>query len=247
MGATVSTVEAPRPLQVVVGLWGSMAAKVTFGSFTLDADRRLLFEGEREVHLTPKAFELLRLLVNERPRALSKTEIHESLWPGTFVSDGTLARVVADLRAAMGGTGHDEGPVRTIHGFGYAFDADARVEPTVDESGAGPQVSWTWFETHDGRRFPLHEDTNALGRSATAEVCLDDSTVSRHHACISVTATGATIEDLGSRNGTLVNGASVTSPTPLRDGDEVKAGSVALRFRTLLEPGSTTVPPKAPE
>jgi len=61
-------------------------------------------------------------------------------------------------------------------------------------------------------RYALHEGANQIGRNATAEVCLDDSTVSRHHARIVVTPAGVTLEDLGSRNGTFVNGAQATSP-----------------------------------
>lgn len=56
-----------------------------------------------------------------------------------------------------------------------------------------------------------------------------------------MTSAGVTLEDLGSRNGTFVNGVQVTSPAPLRDGDDVKIGSVRLRFRTLGEPGTTVV------
>ena len=61
---------------------------VRFGPFTLDSDRRQLTHSERgELHLTPKAFDLLALLVAEAPRVVRKGELHERLWPGTFVSD----------------------------------------------------------------------------------------------------------------------------------------------------------------
>lgn len=161
-----------------------MRSSTTFGPFTLDRDRRQLFEGERKVHLTPKVYELLTLLVTERPRALSKTEIHQRLWPDTFVGEATLARLVADLREALGTRGHEETYVRTVHGFGYAFVADASEAPPA---GPGPvsRLSLTWFDAADGdHRFALHEGANEIGRNATAEVCLDDSTVSRHHARI---------------------------------------------------------------
>jgi len=218
-----------------------MRSSTTFGPFTLDRDRRQLFEGKREVHLTPKVYELLTLLVTERPRALSKTEIHQHLWPDTFVGEATLARLVADLREALGTRGHEETYVRTVHGFGYAFVADASEAPAAGPAPVS-RLSWTWFDAADGdRRYALHEGANQIGRNATAEVCLDDSTVSRHHARIVVTPAGVTLEDLGSRNGTFVNGAQATSPVPLRDGDDVKIGSVRLRFRTLAEPGTTVV------
>jgi DNA-binding winged helix-turn-helix (wHTH) protein len=60
---------------------------VRFGAFTLDDARRALLRGDTAIHLTPKAFDLLALLASEAPRVVNKTELHERLWPGTFVSD----------------------------------------------------------------------------------------------------------------------------------------------------------------
>ena len=69
-----------------------------FGDCELDADTRQLFVRGVEVHLQPKAFQFLELLIHNRPRVVSKTEIHENLWPGTFVSDGTLTSLLAEVR-----------------------------------------------------------------------------------------------------------------------------------------------------
>jgi pSer/pThr/pTyr-binding forkhead associated (FHA) protein len=55
--------------------------------------------------------------------------------------------------------------------------------------------------------------------------------VSRRHASILVDARGATLEDLGSRNGTLLNGRPLTAPAPLADGDEIGLGAARLGFR----------------
>ena len=60
---------------------------VRFGDVRLDVDARRLFRGSREIHLSPKAFELLQLLVEIRPRALSKADILERVWAGVFVSE----------------------------------------------------------------------------------------------------------------------------------------------------------------
>ena len=64
---------------------------ITFGPFTLDERARQLCRGVEPIHLSPKAFELLALLVRRRPNAISKTEAHERLWRDTFVSDVNLA------------------------------------------------------------------------------------------------------------------------------------------------------------
>jgi DNA-binding winged helix-turn-helix (wHTH) protein len=61
---------------------------VRFGEFTLDTERRKLFQDDQALHLPPKAFELLRALLDSHPRAVSKTELLERVWPGTFVSEG---------------------------------------------------------------------------------------------------------------------------------------------------------------
>jgi DNA-binding winged helix-turn-helix (wHTH) protein len=92
-----------------------------FADFVLDGDRRLLLRGGEPVHLEPKAFELLTLLVSHSPKALSKSEIHEVMWPGTYVSESSLAGLIADLRTALGDDSSRPRFIRTVRGFGYAF------------------------------------------------------------------------------------------------------------------------------
>jgi pSer/pThr/pTyr-binding forkhead associated (FHA) protein len=72
-----------------------------------------------------------------------------------------------------------------------------------------------------------------IGRDHDCAVRIDSGTVSRHHARIVMTSGAATIEDLGSKNGTSVEGRKVTTPVPLEDGAEVRVGSVTMTFRTL--------------
>jgi DNA-binding winged helix-turn-helix (wHTH) protein len=73
-----------------------------FGSFVVDSDRRQLISHEGgEIHLTPKAFDLLVLLVLEAPRIVRKGELHDRLWPRTFVSDATLAGLVKEIRRGL--------------------------------------------------------------------------------------------------------------------------------------------------
>ena len=82
-----------------------MLRPVSFGPFTLDQERRQLLVGEdaQPVHLSPKAYGLLSVLADARPRAVAKSELHQQLWPSTFVSEATLASLVAELRVALGG------------------------------------------------------------------------------------------------------------------------------------------------
>lgn len=98
-------------------------AQLRFGDFMLDESRRQLFRGGEPLHISPKAFHLLTLLIHERPRALSKADLHDKLWPGMFVSDGSLTTVVGELRSALGDDRSSSRFIRTLHGFGYAFTA----------------------------------------------------------------------------------------------------------------------------
>ena len=102
--------------------------KICFADCILDIDARRLVRGGEEAHLPPKAFDLLKLLVENRPRVLSKTELIERVWPGVFVSDASLAKVVSKIRRAIG-QDDDARIVRTVHGCGYAFAAELDDQP----------------------------------------------------------------------------------------------------------------------
>jgi len=69
--------------------------RLRLGSLTLDTATRQLLRGTSEVHLSPKAFDLLTLLVETRPRAVAKAELQNELWPDVFVSETNLAGLVA--------------------------------------------------------------------------------------------------------------------------------------------------------
>ena len=104
-----------------------------FASCELDLSSRELRRNNKPVHVSPKAFELLKLLVERAPSAVSKEEIHTAVWSGTFVSDGSLTNVVAEIRSAVGDSARAPSILRTVHGFGYAFVGD------LDENRAPKQ------------------------------------------------------------------------------------------------------------
>src|SRR5438552_6779078 len=99
-----------------------------FGDCVFDPERRELTRDGSVVHAGPKLLRLLELLLDARPRALTKDEIHQSLWSGTFVSDATLTSLVAELRAAIGDEARTPRLVRTIHGYGYVFCGEVATE-----------------------------------------------------------------------------------------------------------------------
>ncbi len=78
--------------------------QASFGPFVLDTGTRQLLKSRREIHVAPKAFELLVALVQERPNVLSKAELQQRLWPETFVAAGRiLSNLVAEIREALAG------------------------------------------------------------------------------------------------------------------------------------------------
>jgi DNA-binding winged helix-turn-helix (wHTH) protein len=215
------------------------ALRVRFGEFVLDPDRRQLFRHGVEVRLQPKIFDLLHLLVRSRPRALSKPQLRRELWPDTAVGDASLTVAAAELRAALGDDAKEPRFVRTVYGFGYAFAGTANVEqedaPVPAAARAAPRVLW------EKRVIPLVEGENVLGRDEDVTVRIDAPGVSRRHACIRVDGDRATIEDLGSKNGTfLEDGTTVVGePTALGDAARFRLGRTLLVFRSSPESGST--------
>src|SRR5262245_12064572 len=106
---------------------------VQFGDFTFRGDTRQLLRADVEVHLSPKAFEMLRMLLETRPNAVSKTQLTQQLWPETFVSDANLPVLMAEIRAALGDHPRRAQFIRTVQRYGYAFCAATNdVGPSPD-------------------------------------------------------------------------------------------------------------------
>jgi DNA-binding winged helix-turn-helix (wHTH) protein len=213
---------------------------VRFGDCVFDIEARQLHRAGGEVHLSPKGFELLKVLVESRPRALSKRELLERIWPGVFVSDASLARVVNEVRDGIGD--HAKAPrfLRTVHGFGYAFDAEA-VGDAADASARS-----CWFVCA-GRIIPLRDGEQTIGRGPDAEIVLDSARVSRRHSRIVVHGARAAVADLGSKNGTFVGGRRLDAPADLKPGDTVRIGPFQLVFAVAGDPGSTETDVISPE
>ncbi len=216
-----------------------------FEDFELDGERRLLTRAGAPVALTRKAFELLALLVAERPRALSKQQVRDRVWPLTVVSESTLNSLVGELREALGDDAREPRYIRTVHGFGYAFAAEAQTDAPQAPASADAAGESAGFLTArllwESRLIPLAAGANVIGRDEDVAVRIDAPSVSRHHARLTVAAgEPPTLEDLGSKNGTWVAGRRLArEPAPLRDGDVLRLGRVELVFLDAKEKGST--------
>jgi len=194
------------------------------------------------VPLSPKAYQLLEVLVVNRPKALAKSALQEQLWPDTFVLKKNLVNLIAEVRAALGDDATHPRFVRTVHRFGYAF------RDASDESGARrtpiPRKDVSFRLVWPGGRAGLTDGEHVLGRDPDLELFLDSPSVSRRHACIRIAGGEATIEDLDSKNGTFVGDRPVDSITRLGSGDSIRVGSVRLTLTAVRSRGSTeTLPP----
>jgi DNA-binding winged helix-turn-helix (wHTH) protein len=211
-----------------------------FEDFTLDPDTRQLLRSGGEIHLSPKAFDLLTLLVADRARAVSKAELQQRLWPSTFVQETNLATLVAEIRRALRDSAARPRLVRTIYGFGYRFIADLVEElPAVRSEQPGLRP-WLMFER---RPIPLLTGRNVIGRAPDAAIQIDSPGISRYHARILVEHDVVTLEDLGSKNGSYVNGTPVTTRR-LSDGDEIRLGATILMFRIASQTSDTETLPE---
>ena len=187
-----------------------------FGGFVLDTAARRLHRGNQAIHLTPKAFDLLAILIAEQPRAMSKEQLQDRLWPDTYVVDANLPVLIREIRDAIGDEEHSI--IRTVQRFGYAFAGE-------------PATASIHMLTRGDREFQLHPGENVVGRDAEADVSIVSSTVSRHHAKITVRGDSATVVDLKSKNGTRVAGREAAEPIPLFDGVVIEFGRVEMIYR----------------
>jgi hypothetical protein len=167
---------------------------------------------------------------------MAKSDLLQRLWPETFVIEKNLANLVSELRGALGDDPANPRFIRTVLRYGWAFHAvidDGTASGHASVAEATCVVRWT------GGSVRLGDGEHILGRDPDAPILLDSPGVSRQHARLTVSAGRATIEDLGSKNGTSVGDHRIDGPLVLRDGDTIRVGDVLLTFGLLHAPGST--------
>jgi DNA-binding winged helix-turn-helix (wHTH) protein len=196
--------------------------RVVFDRFAFDSERRELLDGTQPVHLGPQAFRLLEILIANHPRAIPKQELYETIWQGTFVDESNLAGLINELRTALGDRARKPRFIRTVHGFGYALCCQLKNESSLQPAGS---------VVFRGREFPLRAGANILGRDATADVQIDDHTVSRKHAAITIRENAVTVEDLDSKNGTYLDSVKLTGSASIQDGETIVLGDASIVFR----------------
>ena len=210
--------------------------KYTFADICVDAGARTIANAAGSVHLTRKAFDLLLLLLESRPGAVSKEQIYTRLWPDTFVAESSLQTLIHEIRQALDSDRSPPSWIRTVHGIGYSFSGDVAVSAPPPPSGALKRpAAWLLGEAV---RVALYAGENVLGREVEDVIEIDLPTVSRRHARIVIEET-ATIEDLGSKNGTWLDDVRLTGPQAIADGQIVSLGSARFTFRRVRSGQST--------
>lgn len=207
--------------------------RIRFGNCVFDDESRLVTRDGKPAPLSPKAFALLGALLSKQPGAVKRQELQDALWPKTYVGATSLARVVSELRQALGEPRAKGELIRTVHGFGYAFCGE------IAPDALPRSLDWPCSLLLGVREIPLAEGENLIGRTPECVVRIGSPRVSRRHARILVADGHASIEDLGSKNGTAVGGQRIRSVVVLREGDEIAIGSVVLIYRGSAEAGST--------
>jgi len=195
--------------------------RLRFGAFVFDSRLRTLTRDGTPVDLPLKAFTLLEGLIEARPAPVNKNVLYERLWPDTFVVMGNLHTLISEIRTALGDEEHEI--IRTVHGFGYAF--------AVLETHTGTESKFAIIMGKDLVR--LHEGQNMIGRDPEGTVMIDSPEVSRQHACLTVGASGVTLEDLGSKNGTFVGDERIKDTCALHDGAQITIGRTRLTLRAV--------------
>jgi DNA-binding winged helix-turn-helix (wHTH) protein len=200
-------------------------------AIVVDVGTRLVRREGIDVHVAPKAFELLLILVRNQPNAVPSEQLHKALWPGVHVSETSLAALVTQLRKALGDSSAADGRViRTVHRVGYAFVGEAVVAGHIPVTGT-PACRLIWR----GKSIDVPDGESLIGRDRGCAVQVDADSVSRHHARLKVTGHAASIEDLGSKNGTWVAGERIITAVPLVDGTCFQLGSETVRFELAID------------
>ena len=209
---------------------GEQASVFRFGEFTFDCGSHLLLRAGMEQHLSPKAQQLLHLLLLNRSRAVARKELYDALWPATFVCETNLSSVVSELRRVLDDSSGRF--IRTVHGFGYAFAGEVSL--------TRPQPAVVAMMTCEEARHPLFDGESSVGRALDCRVVLTDPTVSRHHALIVIAHGEITVQDLQSKNGTYVRDQRITRAV-VRDHEPILFGAAVATITRKIS-GTLTLP-----
>lgn len=214
---------------------------VRFGIFEVDLATGEVRRKGRKIRLQEQPFQVLRMLL-ERPGELVRREdLRQRLWPAVLFADFEqgLNKAVHKVRLALGDSADNPRFVETLARRGYRFIATLEGNGRVAGREPAPPRPVAFSLIWEGRASPLSEGCNTIGREHDSTICIHLASVSRRHARIHVSGETAVLEDLGSKNGTLLKGQRIHSLSPLADGDEIGVGSARLVFHAASSRSAT--------
>ena len=135
-----------------------------FGPFRLDSLKRRLMRDGEPVRLTPKAFDLLLVLVAERGRTIEKDELLEKVWPGVVVEENNLNQNITVLRKSLGDSRQESQYIATVPGVGYRFVADVSLE-SGDLSPLSSRAEGATVEQSGDKGLSSHIERAAVDQS----------------------------------------------------------------------------------
>jgi DNA-binding winged helix-turn-helix (wHTH) protein len=181
--------------------------------------------------------DVLLCLVDAQTGIATKQHIIDTVWKADYVSDQVVAQAITELRSAFEDNARHPSVIETIPRRGYRLMTPAReIELERPESSRGPP---SFSLVTDDHEYALHQGSVVIGRATDATIQIDRTEVSRRHARITVEGTTATVEDLGSKNGTFLRGRRLTEPARLVDADEIQIGVNVARFRFVVRDDRT--------
>jgi DNA-binding winged helix-turn-helix (wHTH) protein len=225
MPRTTESARAPGPFQL--------------GDWLVEPDVCQLSRGDVSVQLQIRMMSVLVYLAQRAGDAVTRKEIFDAVWETEFVSDNALTHAVAAIRKALGDSAREPAYIETLHRKGYRLIAP--VSGLVVR-GHDPEERAACWLISGSSILPLPPGETVIGRGTEADVVIESPKASRRHARIVVDRDQAVIEDLGSTNGTWVNGERLVSPLKLTHGDEIQIGRDvwACRFASN-DPDAATV------
>jgi DNA-binding winged helix-turn-helix (wHTH) protein len=212
------------------------------GDWLVEPTLDRISRGADVVQLRPRAMDVLARLAVAGGKLAGKRDLIDAVWRTEFVSEHALTQVIAELRAALGDDARNPTYIENIPRRGYRLVAT--VTPVAESLPPVHEASLPFKLQGSDGDHPLTQGANVIGRTSDADICVDRTEVSRCHARIFIEGITATIEDLGSKNGTYLNGELLQRPAVLSNGDEIWIGRSVARFRFLVE-GEPTMTEKS--
>ncbi len=210
-GAKIESCQGiPRYFRIDQWLVEPMANRVSLGTTSVQLEQRVMA--------------VLVCLARNAGDVVTRRHLVDSVWDEGFVADNTITHAVAELRKAFGDSHRDPTFIETIHRRGYRLIAPVHFDEM--SSFMNSATHFSYLAVARGIEFPLFDGANLIGRGPDTTIMIPSMKVSRHHAKITVEHDAASLEDLGSKNGTYLNGTKIQEPVELDGGDLIGVGCV---------------------